>query len=270
MSRDQSANNENPEVVKNEYRPLDLLTPEDLEAAHHDVEYSLSAIEHVVLAIGDKNANVFCEGLIDLRQITLRAGDTLHKVEAIFAFVNDEPIPIGEEHYQSVHDAALWVAINFFLDVSAVSFDFKKLDRDPRRAWEDKEFLLTCLAAGKRKKIKSVPPLDWLRSAVDQEMARALVILHSVVRASRKGVRTNDSTTLADAVQRMQEAISYTKGGRTASPDLLIDNAEIGEKLGRDALRILEAKGEYDGFARKRPRRFTNQQGPPCQPSAEG
>jgi hypothetical protein len=66
-------------------------------------------------------------------------------------------------------------------------------------------------------------------------------------------------------VQTMREAISASlmkadlppdAKGRHALPDILIGTVDIRNKNGRRALRVLEALGEYEGFARRRPRRY--------------
>jgi hypothetical protein len=72
-------------------------------------------------------------------------------------------------------------------------------------------------------------------------------------------------TTDHEAVKTMREAIAiYEKAnavppatgcGKTAKADDLIKLVDIRRQRGRDALRYLEAQGEYDGFARKAPTR---------------
>lgn len=62
-------------------------------------------------------------------------------------------------------------------------------------------------------------------------------------------------------VQRMRKAIAEHSEGKDAKAAVLINKAEISNKRGRDALRTLEALGEYTGFGRSRPPRY----GPPTE-----
>jgi hypothetical protein len=57
-------------------------------------------------------------------------------------------------------------------------------------------------------------------------------------------------------VTAMRRAIQEVTNGRTEKPAKLIKQAGIAEKRGREALRKLEGLGEYEGFARCRPRRY--------------
>jgi hypothetical protein len=58
-----------------------------------------------------------------------------------------------------------------------------------------------------------------------------------------------------DALERMRLAIQAKPNGRNPKPDDLIRRVGIAEAEGRKALRQLEELGEYEGFARKKPRR---------------
>jgi hypothetical protein len=58
------------------------------------------------------------------------------------------------------------------------------------------------------------------------------------------------------AMTQMREAIKKHPNGRKAKAETLCRAAGIAEKEGRDALRKLEALREYEGFQRKRPRRY--------------
>jgi hypothetical protein len=62
----------------------------------------------------------------------------------------------------------------------------------------------------------------------------------------------------AKAVERMRQAIREAPKGKTARADGLIQDAGINRKRGRDALRRLQAHGEYAGFARDRHRRYAD------------
>src|SRR5262249_1004699 len=52
----------------------------------------------------------------------------------------------------------------------------------------------------------------------------------------------------------MREAIAAK--GKHATPDELNDQVPLARKRARDALRILERRGEYEGFAHRRPERY--------------
>jgi hypothetical protein len=56
----------------------------------------------------------------------------------------------------------------------------------------------------------------------------------------------------------MREAIRTHPQGRKAKATPLCRHAGIADKDGREALRYLEERGEYEGFPRKKPRRYTS------------
>jgi hypothetical protein len=66
------------------------------------------------------------------------------------------------------------------------------------------------------------------------------------------------ATRMAANVERMRKAIKAHPQGRKAKATPLCRHAGIAEKEGREALRYLEERGEYDGFPRKKPRRYTS------------
>lgn len=59
-----------------------------------------------------------------------------------------------------------------------------------------------------------------------------------------------------EILARMREAIRSRPDGATAKANVIIASARVGQKIGRMALRRLEALGEYSGFARSTPKRF--------------
>jgi hypothetical protein len=67
-----------------------------------------------------------------------------------------------------------------------------------------------------------------------------------------------EATRMAANVERMREAIRTHPQGRKAKATPLCRHAGIADKEGREALRYLEERGEYDGFPRKKPRRYTS------------
>lgn len=68
-------------------------------------------------------------------------------------------------------------------------------------------------------------------------------------REKKKKTREKLITDLRKAIRQL---------GRDAKPDAIIRAAEVNEQDGRDALRELEAAGDYEGFARRRPRRYSS------------
>jgi hypothetical protein len=60
----------------------------------------------------------------------------------------------------------------------------------------------------------------------------------------------------AVAVDQMREAIRRHPQGKTAKAESLCRQVGIETQAGRSALRYLEALGEYEGFTRKKPRRY--------------
>lgn len=72
----------------------------------------------------------------------------------------------------------------------------------------------------------------------------------------RKHQELLDVGTDADRVRlvTLQEAI--VKHGTKANPDTIIAAAKVARKKGRQLLRLLEARGEYRGFARSTPSRY--------------
>jgi hypothetical protein len=61
---------------------------------------------------------------------------------------------------------------------------------------------------------------------------------------------------LSEAEDRMSKVIADHKKGKIAPPMALIKKARIREAVGRQALRRLEAQGEYNGFNGPQPRRY--------------
>jgi hypothetical protein len=57
-------------------------------------------------------------------------------------------------------------------------------------------------------------------------------------------------------IRKMKAAILRRTDGRDASPDALIKLVGVNRKFGRDALRRLQADGEYSGFLRDKPDRY--------------
>jgi hypothetical protein len=55
----------------------------------------------------------------------------------------------------------------------------------------------------------------------------------------------------------LRRAIQELPDGKTAIPDAVIAQAEVNRQLGRRALRWLESHGEYNGFAKKKPARYS-------------
>lgn len=62
---------------------------------------------------------------------------------------------------------------------------------------------------------------------------------------------TNDAV-----LESLRHAISSTANGKSAKPDAIIRVAKVANQPGRAALRTLENAGEYDGFARIKPKRY--------------
>jgi hypothetical protein len=106
---------------------------------------------------------------------------------------------------------------------------------------------------------------DWVRRRATSLYALRFAVLErdvfsSSVTAIEVLLRSHpaQATPLAANVERMREAIRTHPQGRKAKATPLCRHAGIADKDGREALRCLEEQGEYEGFPRKKPRRYTS------------
>lgn len=60
-----------------------------------------------------------------------------------------------------------------------------------------------------------------------------------------------------EVLEDLRRAIQELPNGKTAIPDAVIARAAVNRQLGRRALRWLEAHGEYNGFTKKKPARYS-------------
>lgn len=75
----------------------------------------------------------------------------------------------------------------------------------------------------------------------------------SALPSSAAGEETGIDPAVVDCLRL---AIRQTPNGRKAKPHQIIAKARVQEQAGRNALRDLEAKGEYEGFGRPKPARY--------------
>jgi hypothetical protein len=121
------------------------------------------------------------------------------------------------------------------------------------------ENAVTAWAAGRKRSRRHELPKGTF-----QQFEAAVQLLREVVRVGQgKMTEAEGQGRMTEAdppagVDRMREVIRRHPNGRTAPVKFLLEKAGLGEKKARKALRYLEARGEYEGFARKRPARYTS------------